>query len=125
MSDSPFPRLNQKPSPRTKTLGVRISEADYAAMEQRAWKSGKTLADWARDILERGLRGSHSRSLETHIFTELVAIQLLLMNGLEPLLNGDRLSREQVASVFREVQATKAMRAQDLLKKRSQMGEGS
>ena len=125
MNDSPFARPTAKPAPRTKTLGVRLSEADYAAMEQKAWRAGKSLADWARDILERGLRGNHSRSLETHIFTELVAIQLLLMNGLEPLLHGERLSREQVAGVFREVQATKAMRAQELIKKRSQMGEGS
>jgi hypothetical protein len=36
------------------------------------------------------------------IFTELVGIQMLLMNALEPLLCGDQLTREQVSVQFRQ-----------------------
>jgi hypothetical protein len=46
-----------------------------------------------------------------------------MMNALEPLLRGEKLSREQVAGIFREVQATKAVRAQELLVKRTQTRE--
>lgn len=61
--------------------------------------------------------------MQTHIFTELVAIQMLTMNALEPLLRGETLSREQTAQLFREVQATKAARAQQVLLKRTQLKE--
>ena len=65
-----------------------------------------------------------SRSgLEMHIFTELVGIQMLLMDALEPLLRGDKLAQEQVKILFRQVQTTKAAKAQELLAKRSQKQE--
>ena len=50
-------------------------------------------------------------------------IQMLLMNTLEPLLCGEKLTREQVAAHFRQVQTTKAAKAQELLAKRSQKQE--
>lgn len=61
--------------------------------------------------------------METHMFTELVGIQMLLMNTLEPLLCGEKLTREQVKAHFRQVQTTKAAQAQELLAKRSQKQE--
>ncbi len=61
--------------------------------------------------------------MEMHIFTELVGIQMLLMGTLEPLLRGDRMARDQLAILFRQVQTTKAAKAQELLAKRSQNKE--
>jgi hypothetical protein len=58
-----------------------------------------------------------------HIFTELVGIQMLLMNTLEPLLRGDKLAREQLSVLFRQVQTTQAAKAQELLAKRSRNKE--
>ena len=55
-----------------------------------------------------------------HIFTELVGIQMLLMNTLKPFLCGDQLTRERVAV---QIQATKATQARELLAKRSHRQE--
>jgi hypothetical protein len=57
------------------------------------------------------------------IFTELVGIQMLLMNTLEPLLRGDKFAPEQLTILFRQVQTAKAAKAQELLAKRSQNRE--
>ena len=56
-----------------------------------------------------------------HIFTELVGIQLLLMGTLEPLLRGEKMVQDQLNILFRQVQTTKAAKAQELLAKRSQI----
>ena len=45
------------------------------------------------------LIGSHTQ-MEVHIFTELVGIQMLLMNTLEPLLRGDKIAPEQLETSF-------------------------
>ena len=45
------------------------------------------------------------------------------MNTLEPLLRGDKLTQEQLAVLFRQVQTTKAAKAQELLAKRRQNRE--
>jgi hypothetical protein len=111
---------NGKPAKKSKILGVRISESEYATLERRAWQSGKTVADWAREVLLRNGHGSSAAEMQTHIFTEVVAIELVIMNALEPLLRGEKLSHEETAQIFREVQATKAARARQILLKRAQ-----
>jgi hypothetical protein len=105
--------------PRTRTIGVRVTEPEYLALQTDAWKTGKTVADWARDqILGRpALHGSGS--LDEHVFTELIGVQLLLMNALGPLLRGERLSQEQLETLWKQVQTTKGRKAQELLLKRT------
>ena len=58
---------------------------------------GKAPSEWARDLLLRGVAASDRGEMEMHIFTELVGIQMLLMNTLEPLLRGEKLAQEQLA----------------------------
>jgi ribosome-binding ATPase YchF (GTP1/OBG family) len=46
------------------------------------------------------------------------AIQMLLMNTLEPILRGEKLEHDHIAILFRQVQTTKAVKAQELLARR-------
>ena len=114
---------SKRPLTRNRILSARFMESEYAALENFAWSKGMTLADWVRDVLLHGLEGSSQAQMEMHIFTELVGIQMLLMNTLEPLLRGDKLAQEQLTVLFRQVQTTKAAKAQELLAKRSQNKE--
>ena len=116
------PTINgsKRPTARNRILSARFTENEYAALENFAWSKGTTLADWVRDALLHNLGNGSAAEMEMHIFTELVGIQMLLMNTLEPLLRGDKISQEQLAVLFRQVQTTKAAKAQELLAKRSQ-----
>jgi hypothetical protein len=114
---------SKRPLARNRILSVRFTESEYAALENFAWSKGMALADWVRDVLLHSLEGPAEAQMEMHIFTELVGIQMLLMNTLEPLLRGDKIVPEQLAILFRQVQITKAAKAQELLAKRSQNRE--
>ena len=114
---------SKRPLARNRILSARFTESEYAAFENLAWSKGTTLADWVRDVLLHSLEGSSQAQMEMHIFTELVGIQMLLMNTLEPLLRGDKFAPEQLTILFRQVQTTKAAKAQELLVKRSQNRE--
>jgi len=105
---------------RSLNLSTKLTPSEAKAIEEAASRAGKTPSEWARDLLLRNVAvGSHSE-LEMHIFTELVGIQMLLMGTLEPLLRGDKMPQDQLAVLFRQVQTTKAMKAQELLAKRGQ-----
>jgi hypothetical protein len=80
---------------------------------------GKVPSEWARDLLLRGAVASSRGEMEMHLFTELVGIQMLLMNALDPLLRGEKMTEEQLAALYRRVQTTKAAQAQELLTKRN------
>ena len=108
---------NRRP-PRTRTVSTRVTEAEYAALQEQAWSAGKTVCDWARECIVQQLEKGSRTNLEAHLFTELVGIQLLLMNALGPILRGERMAAEEVAVVFRQVQTSKAGKAQEILNKR-------
>jgi len=108
-----------RPIPRTRTIGVRVTEPEYTALETEAWKTGKTLADWVRDQILGRPAFHGSNSLDEHVFTELIGVELLLMNALGPLLRGERLSQEQLEALWKQVQTTKGRKAQELLFKRT------
>ncbi len=114
---------SKRPLARNRILSARFMDSEYAALENLAWSKGMTLSDWVRGVLLHSLEGPGEAPMEMHIFTELVGIQMLLMNTLEPLLRGDKIVPEQLAILFRQVHTTKAAKAQELLAKRSQNRE--
>jgi len=107
-----------KPANRTRTLGVRISESEFATLEQRAWQSGKTVADWARDRLLVHTERAETDRITAHVFTELIGLEMLLMGFFSPLLQGRQISPEQYQEIVRSVQAGKGKRAKELLAQR-------
>jgi hypothetical protein len=108
---------------RSCNLRTKLTTNEAKGVEEAASRAGKTPSECARELLLRGtVVGSHA-SMEMHIFTELLGIQMLLMNTLEPLLRGDRIAQEQLKMLVRQVQATKAAKAQELLAKRCQNKE--
>jgi hypothetical protein len=108
---------------RSLNLSTKLTATEAKAIEDAASRASKTPSEWARDLLLRNVAVGGGTEMEMHVFTELVGIQMLLMNTLEPLLCGEKLSREEVKAHFRQVQTAKAAQAQELLAKRSQRQE--
>ena len=108
---------------RTRSIGTKLTPAEEKEILAAAEAQGKVPSEWARELLLRGAIADSRGQMDMHIFTELVGLQMLLMDTLEPLLRGDKLAQEQVKNLFRQVQTTKAAKAQELLAKRSQKQE--
>ena len=114
----------RRPVARTRTIGVRVSEAEYLALEGEAWKAGKTLADWTRDLILGRTAARRGENLHEHVFTELIGVELLLMNALGPLLRGEHLNQEELEAIWKQAQISKSRKAQELLVKRAHNNEG-
>lgn len=108
---------------RSLNLSTKLTVAESKSIEDAASRLSKTPSEWARDVLLRNANLGTTSEMEMHIFTELVGIQMLLMNALEPLVRGDKLTQEQITALFRRVQTTKVAQAHDLLAKRGQNKE--
>ena len=108
---------------RSRSIGTKLTPEEERQILAAAEAGGKAPSEWVRDLLLRGAVASNRDEMEMHIFTELVGIQMLLMNTLEPLLRGEKLDQEQLAIIFRRVQTTKAAQARELLAKRSRNRE--
>jgi hypothetical protein len=104
---------------RSQSIGTKLTPDEERQILAAAEAEGKAPSEWARDLLLRGAVASNPGEMEMHLFTELVGIQMLLMNALEPLLRGEKMAQEQLAALYRRVQTTKAAQALELLAKRS------
>jgi hypothetical protein len=110
---------------RVKTASTKVTEAEFTELEAFASRRGQSVSEWIRQTLLAEVR-SQCNSLTTfHLFTELVGIQLLLMNTLGPLIRGERMTAEHLNAVLRQVQSIKARKAQELLSKRLNTEERS
>ena len=116
-TDVGFRRIKGR-EPRTQSIATRFTRSEEQALLTRAEANGQNLREWARDVLLRVAVNESRAEMEIHIFTELVGIQMLLMNALDPLLRGEKMAQEQLAALYRRVQTTKAAQAQELLTKR-------
>jgi hypothetical protein len=103
---------------RTRSIGSKLTPDEERQILAAAEAEGKAPSEWARDLLLRGAVASTRGEMEMHLFTELVGIQMLLMNALEPLLRGEKMAQEQLTALYRRIQTTKAAKAQELLAKR-------
>ena len=117
-TDVGFRRIKGR-EPRTQSIATRFTRSEEQALLTRAEANGQNLREWARDVLLRAAVDESRVAMEIHIFTELVGIQMLLMNALDPLLRGEKMAQEQLAALYRRVQTTTAAQAQELLAKRN------
>ena len=104
---------------RSQSIGTKLTLHEERQVLAAAEAEGKTPSEWARDQLLRGAATSIRGEMEMHLFTELVGIQMLLMNALEPLLRGEKVTQEQLTALYRRIQTTKAAQARELLAKRN------
>jgi len=108
---------------RTKTASTKVTNSEFRELESFAERQGQSISEWIRQTLLTEARGERGSAMNLHIFTELVGIQMLLMGTLEPLLRGDKMVQDQLTILFRQVQTTKAAKAQELLARRSKKQE--
>jgi hypothetical protein len=115
--------VNAEATFRTKTASTKVTGSEFRELESFAERQGQSVSEWIRQTLLTEARGERGSAMNLHIFTELVGIQMLLMGTLEPLLRGDKMVQDQLTILFRQVQTTKAAKAQELLARRSKNQE--
>jgi len=110
---------------RVKTASTKVTEGEFAELEAFASQHGQSVSEWIRQTLLAEVRSQRNGATNFHLFTELVGIQLLLMNTLGPLIRGERMTPQHLNAVLRQVQSAKARKAQELLNKRLNAEERS
>lgn len=76
-----------KPPLRTKTVGTKLSEPEYAQLEAAARERGLTLSEWCRQVLLASGNGQGAKSADAGgsdqaLMAELVALRTILLNVL-------------------------------------------
>jgi hypothetical protein len=104
---------------RTQTISTKLTPEEERELQQASFSRGKKMAEWMRDVLLANARENRSADgRDAILLTEIVGIQLFLMNVLSPLTRGEMVSPEQYESMIRAVQSNKARTARELFARR-------
>jgi len=100
---------------RNQTLTTKLTPTEAAAIEAASRAEGKTVGEWLRDLALRELPNASGQPSFFALMGEVSGMRLLLINTLEPLLRGDKMTPEQFKEMLRYVKTNKRKAAADML----------
>jgi hypothetical protein len=109
-----------KPPLRTKTVGTKVSEEEFAQLEGSASERGLTLSEWCRETLLASVNGQDVKSVDSGgtghaLMAELVALRAILLNVLFKLANGEKLTAEEMQRLIDRADSDKLKKARERL----------
>ena len=103
-----------KPPLRTKSVGTKVSEAEYALLEERARGAGMRLAEWVREALLSAPVESGVDSGEVAL-GEVLALRSLLLNLHFRAAKGEAIPEPEMRGLIERADETKMQRARERL----------
>jgi hypothetical protein len=113
-----------KPNLRTKSIGTKVSEDEYAKLERAAQESAKTLGEWCREVMLASANGQPAKLNGTGgdayaVMAEVVALRAILLNVLFKQANGERLTPEEMQRLIDRADSDKLRKARERLEQTS------
>jgi len=99
---------------RTQSIATRFTRTEEKMLLRVAASQGRNLREWAREILLGAVQQQRQEG-GAALFAEVQALRLLLINTLEPLLRGDKMTPEQFKEMLRYVKTNKRKAAADMV----------
>jgi hypothetical protein len=100
---------------RTKSIGTKVTEEEFARLDERAAAAGRSRAEWVRDILIGQLEPRAAQAQDGTVLAELLALRAILLNLLFTTAKGETMTAEQMQAIIERADAAKAERARKLL----------
>ena len=89
-----------KPPLRTKSIGFKVSEEEYAQLEMAAQAGGSTLGEWCRKVV---LASASEAEMGDPVLAEIVGVRLLLVNVLGPVAAGEKVTPERFNQLLEQI----------------------
>jgi hypothetical protein len=96
---------------RTCVASAKVTRAEQEELEAAATAEGKALSEWSREVLLRQARTSRTDPL----FTEIVAMRMMLNTLLRPLSCGEIITPDDFTAHMTKIRTTKQKVASDIL----------
>lgn len=104
------------PLNRTKTIGIKVTEAGFETLRQVAERQGKPLGEWCRDTLMNAAMPPPTRPSEFAVIAEVTATQAILIDLLCVLGRDGRISTQKAQEIVDRAHNAKFKEAVDLLR---------
>ncbi len=103
-----------KPPLRTKSVGTKVSEAEFVLLEERARGAGLRLAEWVREALLAAPAESSPDASEVAL-AEVLALRSLFLNLSFRAAKGEPIPEEEMRGLIERADGMKMQRARERL----------
>lgn len=100
---------------RNRTVGCKMSEAEYEQLIAVAERDGLTLSEWCREALLQQVGMQKPRAVEEIVLAELIALRTILLNALYKLAHREALTPDEMQRLIERADQDKFRKAQDRL----------
>ena len=95
---------------RTRSISTKVTEEEYARLEELAGATGQSMSEWVREILI----GRLEREATETVLAELLGLRTILLNLMFTQAKGESMTAEQMQAVIERADAAKLERARKL-----------
>jgi hypothetical protein len=103
-------------SRRTKSIGLKVSEADCATFQALADQEGRPLAEWCREALLDWTEIHRAAPTEPVLLAEVLGLRTILVNLFFRLANSEQVTPTEMQQVIERADADKFKKARARLK---------
>lgn len=100
---------------RSKTIGTKVTEAEYARLEARARAVGKTVGEWCREVLLSTDAVELASAAEQAVLEEVLALRTILLNLGYGLARGEAMTPERMRELIGRADGEKEKKAAERL----------
>jgi len=103
---------------RTRSVGTKLTEEEYARLESLAAGRGLTVGEWVRETVLEVARGEKPAASPTEqtLLSEVLALRAILINTVYDLASGDGMTPERMKELIAKADAGKLDKALERLK---------
>jgi hypothetical protein len=100
---------------RSKSISTKVTEEEYARLEEFAGAAGQSMSEWVRTKLLDPVECEAAKVSEETALAELLGLRTILLNLLFTVATGEAMTVEQMQTVIERADASKLERARKLL----------
>ena len=114
---------------KTKSIGMKVTEGQYADLDREALACGKTVGEWCREVILANVNGYGPKSQlaggpeAQAIMAELVSLRTILLNVLFKHANGESLTAEEMQRLIERADVDKLKKAAERIRQNGRFNQ--
>jgi hypothetical protein len=115
MDTSAAPKMNRSYL-RSKSIGVRVTESDFARLQALADAERKSVGEWSRNVLLEKLQDASVAPSDVAVLSELLALRRIVINLFFAVAEERTLTTGEMNALIQNADTEKLLRARERLR---------
>jgi hypothetical protein len=104
-----------KPAARTRSIGTKVTEAEYTRLESCAFDEGLSISEWCRSVLLEQRNGDRPSDAELTTLAEILALRTILLNLHFAVAQEGTITADAMQAIIERADRNKSKKAMERL----------